>query len=436
MSDPAPLLGPVLARGGAAANVTDEALLRAMLDVEAGLARAQARVGLLPVATAEAIAGACDRVADKGVAQLGVDAAAVGNPVVPLVRALEREAEPLAGGHVHLGATSQDVLDSALMLISVRACQPLLADLVAAADAAASLAAQHRDAVMVARTLLQQARPTTFGLKAAGWASGLDGAVTRLLATVSSLPVQFGGAAGTRSGLSGLGGEVAAALAQELGLAAAPLPWHTMRLPVLDLGGSLGTACAITGKVGLDLVLLAQNEVGEVHEGRADRGGSSAMPHKQNPVAAISARAAALRAPGLVTTLHTAAQLHEHERAAGAWHVEWEPLRDLLSTTGSAAAWLRDSLEHLAVDRDRMRARAEQTLDRTRSEEWATALTPGLGRAAAHDLVRQTLASGQPLATLRSRVEGDAPQTGDDALKHTGDARTMVDCFLAGRTSR
>jgi len=200
--------------------------------------------------------------------------------------------------------------------------------------------------------------PTTFGLKAAGWAVGLHGAADRLDAVVHALPVQLGGAAGTLAGQDGAGVAVVRALAAELGLAEPVLPWHTLRLPVTDLAGALGSAAGVAGKVALDVVLLAQSEVGEVREGVPGRGGSSAMAHKRNPVAAVSARAAALRAPGLVATLLTAAQLQEHERAAGAWHAEWLALADLLRSVGSAAAWLRDCLEHLEVDAARMAATA------------------------------------------------------------------------------
>jgi 3-carboxy-cis,cis-muconate cycloisomerase len=435
------LLGGVLARGKAARHVEDRSLVTAMLDVEAALARAQARAGLVPVAAAEAITAACRRLQDVDFAELGAEATRSGNPIVPLVRALEQSAGEIAGPYVHLASTSQDVLDTALMLISWRATLPLLDDLAAAADLSAALAAEHRDTVMVGRTLLQHARPTTFGLKAASWTDGLDAAGDRLRAARALLPVQVGGAAGTRSGLSGRGAAVADALADELGLAPAALPWHGLRLPLLDLAAALGAVAAVAGKVALDVVLLAQDEVAEVSDGAPDRGGSSAMPHKRNPVAAVSVRAAALRVPGLVATLLTTAQLHEHERAAGAWHAEWEPLRDLVSTTGSAVAWLADTVEHLVVDTDAMRATARLSQHRTGAEQWAAALAPRLGRAAAHELVRSAVASADPGAALR---EGAGPGRDVDTiltemvdvLEQTGEARQLVDAFLARRSTR
>jgi 3-carboxy-cis,cis-muconate cycloisomerase len=350
------LLGGVLARGDVAACLDDAAWLRALLDVEAALARAQAAVGLLTPEAAEAITGACERDA-YDVDELGDAASAAGNPVVPLVAAI-RERAGAAAAQVHRGATSQDVVDTALMLLARDALTPLRADIRAAAGAAAVLAAAHRGTVMAGRTLMQHAVPTTFGLKAAGWTLALDGAADRLDALVHRLPVQLGGAAGTLAGLDGAGVAVVHALAAELGLAEPVLPWHTLRLPVTDLAGALGSAAGVAGKVALDVVLLAQSDVAEVREGVPGRGGSSAMAHKRNPVAAISTRAAALRAPGLVATLLTAAQSQEHERAAGGWHAEWLALADLLRTVGSAAAWLRDCLEHLEVDAARMAATA------------------------------------------------------------------------------
>ena len=197
------------------------------------------------------------------------------------------------------------------------------------------------------RTLMQQALPTTFGLKAAGWLAGLDGARLRLAEVVASLPVQYGGAAGTLAASNGSGVALRTAFAAELGLADGAVPWHTVRLPIADLAGALGAAAGVIATVAVDVVLMAQTEVAEVSEGGA-RGGSSAMPHKHNPVAAISARACARRAPGLVATLFGAME-QEHERAAGAWHSEWPTLTTLLTTVGSAAAWLAESLERAAA---------------------------------------------------------------------------------------
>jgi 3-carboxy-cis,cis-muconate cycloisomerase len=343
------LFDAVLARGGAREAVADEAWLQALLDVEAALARAEADAGVIAAEHADAIAAAC-RAQLFDVAAIGAEAANVGNPAEPLVRALRAQVGGAAAQDVHRGATSQDIVDSAAMLVTRRALEPVLGDLHGAADAAARLAAEHRDAVMVGRTLMQQAVPTTFGLKAAGWLVALDESIERLREV--RLAAQLGGAAGT---LADAGLEVLGRFARELGLDEPVIPWHTDRTRIAELAGALGEACGATAKVAGDVVLLAQTEVGEVREGVEGRGGSSSMPHKRNPVAAISARAAARQAPGLVATL-LASMEHEHERAAGAWHAEWPALRELLRFTGSAAAWLRDCLENLEVDAERMRS--------------------------------------------------------------------------------
>jgi 3-carboxy-cis,cis-muconate cycloisomerase len=339
------LFDAVLARGPVPALLSDRAWLAALLDVEAALARVSAEAGLIPVAAAEAIAALKP---DRFDAQaIGAAAAASGNPVVPLVDAL-REA---VGPDVHRGATSQDILDSAAMLLAHKASGAILADLSGAASAAAGLATTHRDTVMAGRTLLQQAVPVTFGLLAAGWLTGLREAAGRLAQVRNTrLAVQLGGPAGT---LAGLAPDLPARLAEALGLAAPVLPWHADRTRIGDLAGALGTVAGAVGKVARDVTLLAQSEVGEVSEGQP--GGSSSMAHKRNPVAAVSALAGAAQAPGLVATL-LAAMPQELQRAAGGWHAEWRPLRELLVATGSAAAWLRDCLENLVVHPDRMRA--------------------------------------------------------------------------------
>jgi 3-carboxy-cis,cis-muconate cycloisomerase len=357
-SDPSSgvLFGGVLARGPVNEQVGDEAWLRALLDAEAALAVASAACGLLPTDTAAEIAAACAETSGFDIGALGRAAGASGTPVVPLVRAIQERVPRSAAGEVHRGATSQDIIDTAMMLVAKRAIRALVVDVRGCADAAANLTDIHRDTVMAGRTLMQQGVPTTFGLKAAGWTSGLDGAGARLSAVSGSLPAQLGGAVGTLAAFdTDAPLDLAERFAGELGLAVPHLAWHSDRLPVADLAGALGAAAGALGKVALDVVLLAQTEVAEVREGVEGRGGSSTMTHKHNPIAAISARAATLRAPGLVATLLAAMQ-QEHERAAGAWQAEWETLSQLLRSTGSAAAWLLDCLEHLQVDPARMRA--------------------------------------------------------------------------------
>jgi 3-carboxy-cis,cis-muconate cycloisomerase len=344
------LFGGIYARGAVAAQLSDRACLQAMLDVEAALARACAGEGLIPDRAAGEIAAAC-RAEAFDLAQLGRDAADSATPVVGLVTALRAAVSEASREHVHLGATSQDISDTALMLLAHRALGPLLQDARGAADAAAGLAAAHRDTPMIGRTLLQQAVPVTFGLRAAAWLTGLDAARHRLQEVrAGDLAVQMGGPAGGRSPA------VAARVAAELGLADPVMPWHAVRLRPVTLAAALGAFSGVLAKIARDVTLLAQQEVAEVAEGGdTARGGSSAMAHKRNPVGAVSVLACAKRTPGLVATA-LAAMEQEHERAAGAWQAEWGTHIELLVLAGSAAAWGRELLENLTVDPERMGA--------------------------------------------------------------------------------
>jgi 3-carboxy-cis,cis-muconate cycloisomerase len=357
------LFSGVFSRGDAAAAVADEAWLRAMLDFEVALARACVRANLIPADAAEEIARAADHAHFDPVA-IGRAAGATGNPVVALLEALRALLDDDASAALHYGATSQDVLDTAAMLVTKRALSPILDDAAVAAASAAALAARHRDTAMIGRTLLQQALPTTFGLKAAVWLSGLDLARRRLAATADEcLAVQLGGAVGTLDGFGEKGPLVVAELAGELDLAEPPLPWHVERGRVVALADAAAALAGAFGKVGRDVSLLAQNEIGELREGGEASGASSTMAHKRNPVASISIVACAQRVPGLVATLH-ASMLPELERAAGSWQAEWGSLSDLLRLTGSAASWGRDLLHHLDVDADRMQANLAAALER------------------------------------------------------------------------
>lgn len=336
------LFGGIYARGAVAAQVGDEAWLRAMLDVEAALARACVAEGLIGADEGEAIVAACDPAAFD-VAALGAEAADHASPVVPLARQLRER----AGERAHQGATSQDILDTAAMLVARRALAPLLADARAAADACARLADEHRATPILARTLLQPALATSFGLKAAGWMNGVDEAYA-LLADVrdEALAVQMGGPVGQRDPA------IAARVARELELAEPVVPWHVVRVRPARLAAALATLAGVLAKIARDVTLLAQGEVGEVREG-GPGGRSSAMAHKRNPVAAVSVLACAMRVPGPAATM-LAAMAHEHERAAGAWQAEWGTLTELLRLTGSAAAWARELVERLEVDPGRM----------------------------------------------------------------------------------
>ena len=446
MTDRPGLFDPVLARGAARAAVTDDAWVAALLEVEAALAAAAADVGTLDREDADAIAEACRRPVDAGA--LGEQAAASGNPVVPLVAHLRGALSGGAASGVHRGATSQDVMDTAAMLVARAAVGAITADLRAAADAAADLAAAHRDRPAAGRTLLQQAAPITFGLRAAGWCAGLDAAADALAAWRPA--VQLGGAVGTLAAFDGHGRAVRAALARRLDLVDPPLAWHTERGRIAELAGLLGRAGAAVGSVATDLVLLAQTEVGEVREDVPGRGGSSTLPHKRNPVAAVSARAAAVAAPGLVASVLTAASLHEHERAAGPWHAEWRPLTELLRTVGSGAAWLADATTHLAVDPDRMAASLDVTGGLLLAEQATTGLRERLGHAAAKDLVTTAASTAQdehrPFAdVLAEALAGlDDPPADPaaearallDPARAVGEAAALVDDLLRSRETQ
>ncbi len=345
------LFDPLFGADRVAARLDDTSWVAALVAVEVTLAQAAAEHGLIPAEHAAVIASAASTL-DVDVAELGRAAVEGGNPVIPLVRLLRAAVGPEVGPSVHPGATSQDVMDTASALLVGWAGEILLDDLRGAADAAARLALAHRDTPMIARTLGQQALPTTFGLVAAGWCTGLDRARTGLARVLATLPVQLGGAAGTLAALYPHGPAVAASLARDLRLADAA-PWHTERTRVGELAGVLAVAAGACAKPATDVVLLAGTELGEVSEGAP--GDSSSMPHKRNPIAAVTARAAARRAPGPAAVLLAAAD-HEHQRAAGAWHAEWQTLDDLLRATGGAASRLRTSLEGLGVHPDRMAA--------------------------------------------------------------------------------
>jgi 3-carboxy-cis,cis-muconate cycloisomerase len=417
--------------------VGGRAWLDAMLETERALAAAGVQAGVVPADAAAAIAEAC---ATGGYEweQLLEEGRRPGGPVEPLVRALAARVGEENARWVHLGATSQDVMDTAAMLVTRRALGIVLADLTRVADACATLAAAHRNAPMAGRTLLQQAVPTTFGLKAAGWLVAVLDVRARLAQLRrDGLAAQFGGAAGNRSAIGGQGTEIARLFARELGLTEAPIPWHTNRVKVAELGAGLAITAGALAKIGLDILLLAQTEVGEAREG-GEGGRSSAMPQKRNAVRAMSTRASAALARANATVL-TEALVAEHERAGGAWQAEWDALSITLAATGGAAASLAESLEGLEVDPGRMRANLDLTGGQIVAERLAVVLTERLGRAAARELVRNAAlrasGSGRSLAdevealdTGLTRAEIDAAL---EPATYVGSAAELVDLALA-----
>jgi len=392
-----------------AVGVSDTDWLQAMLDTEAALARAVERAGLVAPGSGAAVTAAAS--ADRfDIDELGRAAVLAGNPVPPLVRALSALLPAGRREAVHPGASSQDIIDTAVMLLARRAIGVIESDLATAARHAARLARENTATVLAGRTLLQQAVPVTFGLVAAGWLTGIDESRRDLHRTKTRLAVQFGGAAGTLAALGSAGPEVAALLADELGLAEPVLPWHTDRLRIVQLAAAVAGVSAALSKIARDVTLLAQTEVAEVSEGADDprQGGSSAMPHKRNPVVAILVLGCTRRVPGLLATL-TAAAEQEHQRAAGAWHAEWETLSELLRLTGSAASWSAALLAGLRVDADRMRANLDASGGLPMAEHVAAELAPALGRLAAHDLVAAAAARATAAgSTLQAELLADA----------------------------
>jgi 3-carboxy-cis,cis-muconate cycloisomerase len=401
------LLSGLFSHGPVAEQTSERALLQAMLDVEVALMRALAKAGIAPAQAATEVAQAADA-STFDLAAIGRGTADTGTPVPAMLTALRARLSDDAAAHLHQGATSQDVVDTGLMLVAHRALAPLLDELGAAADACAQLADRHRSTLAPGRTLLQQALPLTFGIKAATWLSGLDGSAAELAEVRERvLAVQLAGAVGTLAALGDRGLEVMSAVAAELGLAEPALGWHTIRLRPARLSAALGSALGVMGKVARDVVLLAQTEVAEAAEGGGDgRGGSSTMPHKRNPVGAVAVIACAQRAPGLVATI-MASMVQEHERAAGAWQAEWEPMLELVRLAGSAATTLRALLEGLDVDAERMRLDVDATGGLVMSESVAAALSESIGRPAAQELVAKAAAtSARDGQTFRAVLAG------------------------------
>jgi 3-carboxy-cis,cis-muconate cycloisomerase len=364
-------------------------MLQAMLDVEVALAQAQASVGVIPSSAVPPIAEAA-RVGNLDADAIVHEAEHAGNAAIPLVQHLARrvaERDAAAARYVHWGATSQDIIDTALVL-RLRATVPAIeADVDRARRGAAAHARRYLDTPMAGRTWLQQATPTTFGLKAAGWLDALTRARRGVRTAFDDvLVVQFGGASGTLASLGDKGPQVSAALARELKLREPVQPWHTHRERLAALSCALGVLCGTLGKLGRDLALLAQTEVGEAREARASAGGSSTMPQKQNPVCAAAMIAASVRVPGLVATM-LSAMAQEHERGLGTWPAEWDTIPELVRTTASSARAGATVLEHLVVDSDRMRVNLDLTRGLIMAEAVTMKLAERLGKQAAHTLM-------------------------------------------------
>ena len=442
------LLDP-LRQGSRQMELTDDAAwLQALVDVELALSRALVDVGLAP----EWMRDVCAQLADARSLDLQAIAAegrGGGNPVIPLVKHLSRAADAVRSGasdHVHVGATSQDILDSAAMLVAARVAAELRSQLAALATTLIDLADAHRTTVMAGRTLGQQASPTSFGFVVAGWLDAVVTVLVRLDALIPTLPAQLGGAVGNLAVLT----EVAAArsrdaasaaqpasptaivdavlerFAAHLGLAVPRLSWHTNRLPITELGSLLAQVTGVVGNLASNVTVLSRTEIGEVSERLgAGEGGSSAMPHKRNPVTAVLIVAAARQTPALLATLH-ASLLSDDQRPAGAWHAEWQPLRDLERHALAAVTASVSLVGRLDVDAERMLANLELTDGLIFSERVTTILAEAIGKAPAFTLVeqasRESVSTRRPLKVTLSGLLAGAGT--DDTLR----ARVWAAC--------
>lgn len=417
--------------GDAGAIFGDAAWLHAMVEVEVALVNALVAERVVPEWMSEVEPGLLH--ADLDVEAIASASRAGGNPVIPLVAALGRAANQLhegAADQLHLGATSQDILDSAAMHVARLAITRILKELRTVEGTLARLAELHRSTPMAGRTLGQHASPVTFGLVAAGWLDGIAAAHEKLFAVRQRLPIQFGGAVGSRAVLREIVAmrlpdalpdvvvaSVVRRLAARLGLADAQ-PWHSNRMPIVELGSSLAAVVGAIGAMAADVNVLSRTEIAEVSVRLgAGEGGSSAMPHKRNPVTSVLLVSAARRSPGLVATLF-AALVTEDQRSTGEWHSEWQTLRELERLALEASATAADLVERLQIDVARMRSNLDFTDGLIFSERVTAILAESIGKAAAFELVaeasRETVQTSRPLQVV---VAARLATVGDESLR-------------------
>lgn len=389
---PARLIESLATTDGLADLFSDSSVLQAMLDFEVALAAAEAVAGIIPKVASEAIAKAASGNAFDHAA-LARDTLRAGTPSIPLVKALTervRSADSNAAGFVHWGATSQDVADTTLVLL-LKQAQPIIdADLSRLERALERLSDQHKNTVMLGRTLLQPAPPITFGLKAAGWLAAVRRAHENLLRSFgAALILQFGGASGTLASLGCKGIEIGSDLAKRLGLEYPEAPWHTFRDRLATLVCACGVLTGVLGKIARDVSLMMQHEVAEAAEkGGEGRGSSSTMPHKRNPIGCAVTLGSAQRLPGLVATF-LGETIQEQERGVGGWQAEWQTVASVVQSTGLAACSMAEVVEGLTIDADRMRANIDSTRGGIFSERAMMLLAPEMGRDKAHKLLEE-----------------------------------------------
>jgi 3-carboxy-cis,cis-muconate cycloisomerase len=438
------LLDPLF-RGPIVVLFNDDHRLQRMLDFEAALSRAEAKAGVIPAAAVPPVEAKC-RAELFDFRALASAALSAGNLAIPMVKhltSLVASEDPAAARYVHWGATSQDVIDTGLVLQLREAFDWMEPQLHALGEAIANLADRHRETLMVARTLLQQALPTTFGLKAAGWLDAVARHLTRLREIRGrDLTLQFGGAAGTLAALREKGIAVASALAHELKLPQPDAPWHSHRDRFAEIAAVFGLLAGTLGKIARDVALLMQTEVGEVREPSSnERGRSSAMPHKHNPVGSVVALAAATRLPGLVSAMLAAMTL-DHERGVGGWHAEWETLADIVTLTGGSLLQMSSVVSEMHIDSDAMTKNLLRTHGQIMAEAVAMGLAERLGRADAHLIVEQACAKAAADGTeLRAALVSDvrvsqALPAGDlewllSPRNYLGSSEKLIDRILA-----
>jgi len=429
---------------------SDLARLQGMLDFESALARAEARAGIIPSSAAGAIALQC-KAELFDVAAVSQGAKLAGNLAIPLIKALTSlvaQSDPNAARYVHWGATSQDVMDTGCVLQLRQALKTIAADLNRLIDALVELATEHRSTIVVGRTWMQQALPTTFGLKVAGWLDAVNRHRVRLRETEQRVSVlQFGGAVGTLAALGLRGQMVARILSEELHLALPDTPWHSHRDRLVEVATTLGLCVGTLGKIARDISLHAQTEIGEVFEPSGEgRGGSSTMPHKRNPVTSAVVLSTATRIPGLVSTM-LSAMVQEEERGLGGWHAEWETLPEIVRLTAGALHQMAETVPHLEIDAARMLENLGVTQGLIFAEAATMALSEKMGRSAAHQVVEAACGRAQDERRHLREVLAEDAQVGKylssaeidglfDPRKYLGAAEAFVDRVVEASRSR
>ncbi len=424
---------------------SDESCVKGILQFEAALALAEGRTGVIPQGAAQKIAECCatDRFDLSAIAR---DAARAGNIAIPLVKMLTEAVarqDKDSGRFVHCGATSQDAIDTGLILQLRDSLVLVEGDLGRLSETLVELARQHRTTLVAARTWMQQALPTTFGFIVAGWLDAVLSHRRRLMEIRHRvLSLQFGGAAGTLAALRGDGPEVARALAEVLQLTLPAAPWHAHRDRLAEIAAFFGLLAGTLGKIARDISLHAQTEVAELFEPSGQgRGGSSTMPHKRNPVTCAVVLAASTRVPALVGTI-LSAMPQEHQRGLGSWHSEWETLPQIVRLSGGALHHLTEMLPHLEVDAKQMRRNLDITNGLIFAEAVSTAVADRLGKTRAQDLVeaacKKSLEESRPLkdvlcedSELGGRLTPAELDSLFDAKNYLGSAEEFVDRVIA-----